>query len=158
VPANTRRSLAKVPHDAGLRLAAKAALTYPPVRFTAPQLQCIGRAIGEDVRRYELPVYAAALMPDHAHMVIARKAQHAEDWIGYFKRAASRLLRAEGLHPFGDREQPGGRLPTPWVDGGWKVYLHTPEEIRTRIGYVERNPVEAGMPPQRWDFVTPYAP
>ena len=34
------------------------------------------------------------IMPDHVHLVIARRAQTAEAWTGYFKRAASRLLRS----------------------------------------------------------------
>lgn len=156
IPANTPRSLANAPHDRKLRLTAKAALQYPAVRFTDGQVQCVAHGIGSDIRKYELPCYAAAIMPDHVHMVIARKAQQAEAWIGYFKRAASRALRASGLHPFQDQVQPDGRMPTPWEVGGWRVFLHTDEEIISRIRYVEENPVKAGLPPQHWEFVTPY--
>jgi REP element-mobilizing transposase RayT len=158
IPATTRRSVAGAPHDVKLRLAAKAALLYPAVRFTAAQIECSAKGIGDEVRKYDLPVYAAALMPDHVHMVFARQAQTAEAWIGYFKRAASRLLRETGLHPFIDKELADGRLPTPWAEGGWRVYLHTDEEIIRTVRYVEENPIKAGLPPQRWDFVTPYPP
>ncbi len=156
VPANTRRSLANAPHDRELRLAVKAALQRPAVRFDQAQIQCIAQAIGSELRKYDLPCYAAAVMPDHVHMVIARQAQQAEAWIGYFKRAGSRALRSAGLHPFGNQPDADGRLPTPWEEGGWKVFLHSPEEILPRIPYVEQNPEGAGLPRQQWDFVTPY--
>jgi hypothetical protein len=38
----------------------------------------------------------------------------------------------------------------------WKVFLSTPEEVRQRISYVERNPLKEGLPRQVWPFVTPY--
>jgi REP element-mobilizing transposase RayT len=136
----------------------QAELQYKPVKFTSPQIECVGRALGEESHKYDLPVYAAAIMPDHTHLVIARKAQSAEQWIGYLKRAASRRLRETGLHPFRDQAKPDGRLPTPWVEGGWKVYLHDDEEIIRTINYVNRNPEKAGLPPQRWNFITPYPP
>ena len=158
IPANTRRSRAPAPHDHKLRFAAKAALKYPAVRFTQAQIQCVAAAFGGVGRDYCLPCYAAAIMPDHVHMVIARQAQTAEAWTGYFKRAASRALRTAGLHPFADRPLPGDRLPTPWAEGGWRVYLHTPQEIRHRMRYVEQNPIHAGLSPQHWDFITIYAP
>jgi len=158
IPAATRRSVAAAPHDATLRLAAKAALLYPPVYFDAPQIECIAKGIGDEVRKYDLPVYAAALMPDHVHMVFARKAQKAEAWVGYFKRAASRLLRELGLHPFAERPRDDGSLPTPWAEGGWRVYLHADEEVIRTIRYIEENPINAGLPRQQWDFVTTYSP
>ena len=44
-PANTNRSLAKQPHDRQLRLAAKAALARPAVRFNEVQIQCVAQGI-----------------------------------------------------------------------------------------------------------------
>jgi hypothetical protein len=36
------------------------------------------------------------------------------------------------------------------------VFLNTPAEVRSRIAYVERNPVKDGLPPQKWPFVVEY--
>ncbi len=116
----------------------------------------MGSAIGNEVRRVSLPIYSAAIMPDHVHMVIARSDHDVEYWVGYFKRAASRGLRTAGLHPFAGDSRPNERVPSVWADDGWKVFLNTPDEIRSRIVYVERNPTNAGMAPQMWDWVTPY--
>jgi REP element-mobilizing transposase RayT len=112
--------------------------------------------IGEVVRECNLACWAAAIMPDHVHMVFARQAQDAEAWIGYFKRGGSRELRKSGLHPFADKAARDGSVPTPWAEGGWKGFLHTAEEILLAIRYVEENPIRAGLPPQRWNCVTPF--
>jgi len=36
------------------------------------------------------------------------------------------------------------------------VFLDSPEKVRSRIDYVERNPVKHGFAPQNWKFVTRY--
>ncbi len=156
VAVTTSRSRARAPHDHARRQAAKLELQLPALRFTGVQARAVGRGIAVVAESYGLPIYAAAVMPDHVHLVIARQAQRAEDWVGYFKRAASRKLREEKLHPFQDRPRVGGTLPTAWGAGGWKVYLHDDAEIIRNIQYVEQNPIVAGLPAQSWAFVTPY--
>ncbi|HEX3870406.1 MAG TPA: transposase [Pirellulales bacterium] len=158
VPANTRRSRAALPHDRATRLAAKETLKYPPARFTGVQAKCIADAIAQDVRKYGLPVYAAAFMPDHVHLVIPRQSQSAEAWVGYFKRAASKALRVAGLHPMADCRDARGRLPSVWADHGWKVFLFSPEDFLAAIEYVEKNPIVAGLKAQRWSWITRYEP
>ena len=64
-------------------------------------------------------------------------------------RAASRNLRTTGLHPFIDQLNSDGRLPTPWAEGGWRVYFHDAAEILRTIGYVEQNPEKRGVA-RRW--------
>lgn len=96
-------------------------------------------------------------MPDHVHMVIARKAQLAEEWVGYCKRAAARALRKAGRHPFDDEVDTNDRIPTCWCEGGWKVFLHDGSEILRCVRYAENNPDEIGLPAQHWDFIAPYA-
>lgn len=156
IPARTRRSLAHDSHDMHLRRAAKAELKYPAVRFDGIQARAVARGLAEVVETFQLPVYAAAVMPDHVHVVLARHRQKAEEWVGYFKRAASRRLRNEAVHPFARYMQPDGRLPTPWTAGGWKIFLHDEAEIRRNVHYVEQNPIKADLRPQQWSFVTPF--
>jgi hypothetical protein len=36
------------------------------------------------------------------------------------------------------------------------VFLKTPDEVRSRIQYVERNPEKEGLPSQHFPFVHPY--
>jgi hypothetical protein len=76
--------------------------------------------------------------------------------IACLKRAGTRGMNVEGIHPMRDHTRNSGRLPTPWAGGGWKVILATPERMRAAIRYVEENPVKAGLRRQRWGFVLPY--
>ena len=66
------RSLAKDPHDRQKRLATKAVLSRPPVRFSGIQARAVGRGFAEYVKKSSLAVWACAVMPDHVHLVTAR--------------------------------------------------------------------------------------
>jgi REP element-mobilizing transposase RayT len=95
-------------------------------------------------------------MPDHLHVVVARHELDGNEIIACLKRAGTRGMNDEGIHPLRDYPRENGRLPTPWAGGGWKVILASPERMRGAIRYVEENPVRAGMRRQSWGFVAPY--
>lgn len=155
---STRESLAGRQHDHDGRLEAKRHLLYPAVEFTGVQARAIARGFAGIVPKLELTIHACAVMPDHVHLVTARHRRDAEDIAGFLKRAATRQLNAEGLHPLREHQRRNGRIPSPWAEDGWYVYLNTPDEVRQRIRYVEENPVKAGFRPQRWSVVVPYEP
>jgi REP element-mobilizing transposase RayT len=94
-------------------------------------------------------------MPTHIHLVVARHRYRIENVTNQLKGAASRQLRAEGIHPFEKHIGKDGSVPSVWSEGLRKVFLNTSEEIRNRIKYVEDNPVEAGLKAQSWSFVVP---
>jgi REP element-mobilizing transposase RayT len=171
------------PSDAEQLRAMQFELVRPPVRFDLSQIAAIADGFGEIIGKLELVFYAGAIMPDHVHIVAARQEMYAEDIAGHLKRAGSRWLRKVGLHPFESRRvaapvNPGGhagnsdshagnsgghpgkqapsRLPTPWGEHGWKVFLFDLDEIEHAIQYVNANPVEAGLAPQHWPWVKPY--
>src|SRR5690606_9175822 len=74
-----RRSHAHDAHDHRLRLAAKQHLEFPAVRFTPEQIESVARAFAEIRAKLKLSLYAAALMPDHVHIVVPRQNYKAED-------------------------------------------------------------------------------
>ena len=152
----TRQSVASRPHDVQSRLAAKSELKYPPVRLSGEQARAVARGIAAICPKVELVIHACAILPDHVHAVAARHAYGGDQLIECLKRAGTRGMNAEGLHPLRAFPRSNGRLPVPWGAHGWKVHLNTPEEMRSRIRYVEENPVRAGLRPQRWSFVVPY--
>lgn len=43
-----------------------------------------------------------------------------------------------------------------WADQCWKVYLETLDYVANAIHYVEGNPRKEGLPPQKWNCVTPF--
>lgn len=145
-------------HDTPNRQVAKAALKYPPVVFSGEQALAVAMGFRSIISKTGMVVYAAAIMPDHVHVVVAQQRMFAETIGGYLKRAASRELRKAGLHPLKAYPLKGGRLPTPWEEEGWKVFLHTDEEVHAAIEYVDDNPPNAGLRPQNWSFVTPFDP
>src|SRR5262245_60652147 len=69
---DTRRSVAARPHDRSQRFAAKDSLLHPAIKFTGLQARSAAEGIGKIVPDFNLPVYAAAIMPDHVHLVFAR--------------------------------------------------------------------------------------
>ena len=87
-------------------------------------------------------------MPDHVHILIRKHRDRAEQMIDRFQEASRSVVCERPTVP---RDHPV------WTDGGgWKVFLETPEDIRRTIAYIQRNPINAGLPPQRWPFVTSY--
>ncbi len=97
-----------------------------------------------------------AILPEHVHLVAGIHPLDGKTLIGFLKRAATRQLIAEELHPLAQYRQTNGQLPSPWTAGGWVVYLDTEEQVRQRIHYVEENPARAGLRFQRWPFVFPW--
>ena len=154
----THRSVAGRPHDRGRRLAAKGALKYPPVRFDGLQARAIGTGFGKYVAKSGLTVWACAVMPDHAHLVVARHRYDIEAVGNLAKGEATKQLRAENRHPFEAHRKPNGTVPPCFGRKWWVVYLFTQDRIEGTIDYVEKNPVKAGLKSQRkmWPFVVPY--
>lgn len=152
---STTRSAAARPHDRRLRLAAKQALKYPPVELSELQARAVARGIAAMLPKVELVIHACAIMPDHVHAVVAGHPFDGDQIIACLKRAGTRGMTDEGLHPLAAYRRTNGKLPCPWGGGGWKVFLNTPKEMLDRILYVERNPIRAGFKPQRWSFVVP---
>ena len=70
-----------------------------------------------------------------------------------------KIVVAEFVSLDGVMQAPGGAEEDTeggFAQGGWKVYLNTPEDIVRCIGYVEDNPRKEGKPRQRWTFVRPF--
>ena len=106
------------------------------------------------MKRLDIPLHAFAIMPNHAHVVSSRHNLPIEEIVGYIKRAATRQLTREKLHPLGEYRSSRGRIPSPWVEHGWFRYLNDDEEILGAIDYVWENPTKIDLPQQPWWFIT----
>ena len=148
-----RRSLANRPHDRDRRRQMRDALLYPAVRFNQTQRDAIATGIADIIPKIDLHLLACAIMWDHVHVVTLRHREPIEEIVGYLKRAATRALTRAQVHPLAGYETSRGRIPTPWVEGGWNRYLNGWHEIVDAIGYVQANPRKCGLPPQRFGFV-----
>jgi REP element-mobilizing transposase RayT len=146
----TRRSVAAESHDRYVREAAKEALAHPALSLTGRQALSVGNGFEQAVRENAYIVHACSILPEHAHLVLARLTQDVSRVIGHLKGRATHRLIEDGLWP--DRRRPV------WGKKGWKVFLSSAEDMRRAIAYVEANPEREGKPRQRWAFVTPYSP
>jgi REP element-mobilizing transposase RayT len=154
---STTRSVAARPHDQQLRLKTKEALNFPPVQLTPAQIQTVADGFAVAVRKSGYVLHACAILPKHVHAVIARHKFDVERIVGHLKTEATMALVRAAHHPFQNLQRPGGRLVSCWGERGWNVYLESDADIRRAIDYVRQNLVRAGLPPQEWAFLTPYA-
>jgi REP element-mobilizing transposase RayT len=151
-----REYCARKPHDRNKRLAAKKALDRPPVLFSGVQARAIGRGFANSVSRSEVTIWACAVMPDHLHLVVARHRHAIEVLANLLKGEATRQLEREGIHPFQGQKGYRGRVPPCFGRKWWIVYKDTEAAVLDAIRYVEKNPLKAGLPPQKWGFVVQY--
>jgi REP element-mobilizing transposase RayT len=139
---DTRHSLAAKPHDKTKREEAKNSLQHPSVVLNGIQ----ARAVARGFAMVEHPIYACAVMPEHAHLVLGRSTLSAQNITKLLKTAAEKRLHSEDVFPDGS---------TIWARGCWQVFLNTPAEMHRTIRYVNENPLKAGLKPQHWSFVIP---
>lgn len=140
----SRQPSSKTIHDFYER--AEPRLVHPVLRFPPDQFSVVAGAIGAAIAARGYTCYAAAIMPDHIHLVMRKHRDPAETMIDELQD-----LSRERLLP--------GAFPVDhpiWTTGGWKRFLNSPEAVRSVLRYVERNPSELGLPGQDWPFVRRY--
>lgn len=154
---NTHRSVAHIPHDSAARLAAKQSLLFPPVRFTGTQARCVALAFARAAASCSCPIYACAVLPDHAHLVIGRPDRPFDQFISRLKELATKDLIGAGLHPLARYAKINRTPPSPWARKWWKVFVDDEPHVQSAIRYVQDNPIKSGLPRQdRWSFVSPF--
>ena len=151
------RSFAHDPHDHRLRLAAKKAMRYPPVRFNGEQARAIAGGFARASEEGGYRIHALAVLPDHAHLVMARHPRDVDRIAAHLKAKATGELAREGLHPLAEFTSSKGRTPSPWARNYWCPFIDTREHMEAAIEYVRRNPMKAGLRAQHWRCVMPYA-
>jgi REP element-mobilizing transposase RayT len=131
---------------AAFQAQAEKLLKFDRLSFDAAQRRTVGQVIGQVIAARRYTCYAAAIMPDHVHLLIRKHRDQAEETIGHFQQRNIELAAMLGVphdHPI-------------WTRGGWKVFLDHPDDVRRTIRYIVNNPRHAGLPDQYWPFVTPY--
>lgn len=152
----TTRSVAARPHDYKLRLAAKKSLRYPPVRLTGQQALLIAKGFGDAQAQHAYVIHALAILPDHVHLVMLNYIHDIDKIAAHLKAKATSKLNAHGAHPLASHISPSGRISSPWARNYWCPFIFDEQHYLKAIAYVEQNPVNAGLRPQRWSIVTPY--
>jgi REP element-mobilizing transposase RayT len=127
----------------------QALVNFPIFWMDEAKRQAWSEAISDVIARERYTCYACAICSNHAHLVIRI---HRDDALTIWNNLAeeSRVRLRLG---FPEEIAPNHPVIS---DRPYKVFLYTPEDVRNRIDYIERNPVKEGLPPQTWPFVTPY--
>ena len=86
-----------------------------------------------DGERYRL--IAWTIMPNHVHVLIELLSQHSlgsivSSWKRFSARAANQVIGRSG--PF-------------WQDDYWDTYIRDERHFESTVGYIENNPVKAGL-------------
>jgi len=96
-------------------------------------------------RRYT--VWGCAVLTNHAHLCIRK---HRDDpvmmWRAFAEESAIALRRLADVlddHPV-------------WSSRPYRVFLHTPDDVRRVLAYIADNPLKERLAPQSWSFVRPY--
>jgi len=153
---DSRRSVARRPHDRSLRKSAKQALKYPEVYFTGHQALSVMKGFATQVGKSRYRIHACSIMPQHVHLVAMRHHYPVEQVGRLLRQAGTSQLLEDGLHPFANLRSSNGRLPSVWGQDFHKDFIFNEKQLLHWIKYVEENPVKEGKKPQQWPFVIPY--
>ena len=125
---------------------AEEVLEHPLLTFGGEEIAVIADAFDQCAKRYRYTCYACAILCDHVHILIRMHRDDAATMIQELQTDSRLELQKRGLRP-------GHPV---WGGPGWKVFLHTPDDIRRTIQYIEENPGKMGLPAQKWGFVKEY--
>jgi REP element-mobilizing transposase RayT len=126
---------------------AERVLKHELLTFALDDFEVLAASFAKVIRERRYTCYACAIMPDHVHALIRRHRDYSEQMIDLLQQASRQAVIDARRRP---TEHPV------WGGPGWKVFLNTREDMERTIAYIENNPIKAGLPPQRWGFVTPY--
>jgi REP element-mobilizing transposase RayT len=122
-------------------------LRFDVIRFDAEQRESVAEAFANIIQSHNYTCYACAIMSYHVHLVLRKHKDDAETMIDKFQDESRAWLSERNIVP---------EWHPVWTNGGWKVFLDSPEEVWPRIRYVEGNPMKEGLSRQQWVFVVPY--
>ncbi len=122
-------------------------LSHELLWFDAAKRQALGDACEKLVRMRPYTVWACAVMTNHIHLCVRRHRNSDEQIWDDFASATHEALIETCRVPHDHRV---------WSNRPYAVFLYTPDDVRSRITYIEENPAKSNLPPQSWRFVVPY--
>jgi hypothetical protein len=102
---------------------------------------------GIDAKRAALPApWAAAVEPNHVHLLVGPVRENLARFVG---RVKGRTSSAVGAMP---RNAARERV---WADGYWKVFLFDDHGVRAVKRYIDAHNVRRGLPADPYPWITP---
>ena len=126
---------------------AKPLLEQEILWFDDQMRNAIVESFARSAAQFGYRIWACAVLRNHAHLVVQRhKHSHEVIW-RTFAEGSRQSLRV--VADLSDRHRVWGERP-------YSKFLYTPEDIRTRIKYVNENPGKENLPRQDWKLVVGY--
>ena len=124
-------------------------LNFPLLWIDGPTRRESAAAVAQVIRQRGYTCYACAICGNHLHLVIRTHRDKAPAMWECFAEAIRQRLRLRFPDQISAHHPVISARP-------YNVLLNTPDEVWSRIEYVDNNPLKEGLPRQRWPFVTPY--
>lgn len=124
-------------------------LVHPVIWIDNEKRKTMATAFEDVIASNNYTCYACAILKNHAHLVIRIRRDSAQQMMNYFMEETARYLR----QAYPDQISPNHPV---WTARPYKVFLFNPQDVWTRIRYVEKNPEKENLPPQSSPFTTPY--
>jgi len=136
---------------------AEACLSKPRLWFDENLRKAVAAGFARAASEHRYTIYAAAVLRNHAHLCVRRHRDTPVDIWQHLADAAKAVL----IEQFGDGDKHakigGIALDHPvWSQRPYKVYLHTPADVRRVVRYIENNPGKEALARQSFEFVTEY--
>jgi REP element-mobilizing transposase RayT len=122
-------------------------LKHELLTFSAREITAIAHSFATAIQDQRYTCYAAAIMPDHVHIVVRKHRDSAEIVAKCLQDVSCDAVLALGERPI---------VHPVWGGPGWRVFLESRDDFERTIRYVEENPAKARLPDQTWPFVTRY--
>ena len=148
-PLHTGRRTTQPPHKELRRFyrQAEPRLDAKVLWFDPAKRQAVGEAFARVAADCRYTVWACAILANHAHLCVRR---HRDDPVTVWRAFAERSI--QWLRRFAD-------VPADhrvWSSRPYKVFLHTPDQVRRVVHYIQANPAKEGLEPQNWPWIRPY--
>jgi hypothetical protein len=98
-------------------------LRFNLLKFSAEEIDAIGKSFANTIQRRTYTCFACAIMPEHIHLLIRIHRDTAEAMIEAFQDDSRAALL--------ELKSPSRGIDHPvWGGPGWKVFLDTPQDMR----------------------------
>ena len=126
---------------------ARSKLEHAPIWFDPAKRQVIAEAFSAVSTSKRYTCFACAILSNHAHLVIRKHREQAEEMISTFGKESAKCLRRLADVP---QNHPV------WSSNCFKKFLNTADDVERTSRYVRDNPAKEGLDPQDFPWVKRY--
>lgn len=135
------------------KMVAEKSRRFPPVSFTAVQMQGIAEGFERCARLRHAWIWACSILPEYVQMLVTCPCASSTLLAGAMRSEATKRLTELDLHPTSDYGDTDGHKPLMWSHVKWHQQLKDDQAIHQAIEYVQELPQREGTSSQHWNFV-----